>query len=216
MSMDNDDLSGLLPAKPKLLMAVMPGLFRRELVSTAAWLLIKPGVDELAKASQDLVSEFTAKNPEKAAEILKGGGNLGEYTSWSVYCRIDVGILHLWMGFMDETGTEWEDVGKQEQFVWDCILKQKKEKFAGYFMTQNVQDGIHIFLAHIEPTYRNSKVFQQAFGEIEANARRLGAPGLFFTSARGGWGAVGEALGFVPVFTNDLGVTDYKLDLTKK
>lgn len=114
------------------------------------WPIIKPGVVELANASE------------------------GEWTDFRVWSEIYGGSFQLYMIYLN---TDPAKPGvNQEAFVEK--LKTPDKDYAGFYIIQLLQTSVHVFAAWVQPEYRKSNVISRAGDFLEEQVKGMGAPYL--------------------------------------
>jgi hypothetical protein len=152
----------------KLSLAIVP--WYNAFLLNKAIALIKPGMEEL-----------TAAYPTE-----------GEY--FNVYVSLQAGSRELVIMFADEQETSPE----KEQFVALQKLMDSPKDFAGFYITELCNSGIHLFAAWIAPQYRTGELIQQGFSNLMKKVELANAP--YLTTCTREKGLV-EKLGFTEVYT---------------
>jgi len=134
--------------KPQIVVGLIPCQNRYYL--DLVWPIIRPGVQELANMSLGEISDFKIWS-----EIY--GGSLQLYLIYTNSIPIKAGV-------------------NQEAFIEK--LKTPDKDFVGFYVIQLLQTSVHVYLAWVQPEYRQSQMISRAGEFVEEQAKNMGAPYL--------------------------------------
>ena len=134
--------------------------------------LIRPGVEELAEASQ------------------------GEFTYYGVASEIFAGTMQLYMAYVNEDPIP--DDKFQEVMVGK--LNTPVKDFAGFVIIQLLPTSLHVHQAYLMPDYRNKEILAQGAEIMKKQAKLLGAPRLTMCTRSDVAGALMQ-MGFKETYT---------------
>jgi len=116
------------------------------------WPVIKPGLDSLCEQS------------------------MGELTAYEVWRDVFHGKQHLYLLYSDDSGMPVDEFRFQEVFL--DKMKSPRKGFVAFGLMSFLPHTALITIAHIEPEYRGTVVFQKAYDFLEREAKKMNAPYL--------------------------------------
>lgn len=116
---------------------------------------------------------------DKALSVIKPGVEeivamtAGEDTYYKVASELYAGIKQLEMIYLDD-----EDVpdDKEQATVIGKLLKEPSKDYVGFGILELWANSLHVYQAYLLPQYRGVHFLQQAYANLEKQARLLGAP----------------------------------------
>ena len=138
----------ITPQQQQLIMGLIP--CQNRYFQDLVWPVIRPGVVELASASE------------------------GEWTEFRAWREVYAGSFQLYICYMNKSAEQLKEGINQEAFV--NKLKTPADGYAGFFALQLQDVGVHIFCAYIAPEYRKTNVASMALEFLEQQVKAMGAP----------------------------------------
>ncbi len=135
--------------EPKMMIGLIPAF--NLFFLNPAWEAIRPGIEELCKNSN------------------------GEMEPHKLYMGIHNAQLHLYLIYMDKTGTVTPE---RFQEAFPEKLRTPKDDYAGFFIVRLQEDAAHVLAAFTEPAYRQTNIIKLAGDWLEEQIKKIPFPYL--------------------------------------